>query len=552
MKTPAISLVTCIAVCAAGNVFSQNTFTRIYHLLQSNCGNAGCHGGSATDRFNVKPVETVLYNNLVNAPPVNSAAAAKGDKLIEPGYPERSFLLRKIAHGISDPLVIDSAEGDYMPRGLPKLPVHEIELVRQWILHGAPLAGNVVDTVLINTYYRDGGIDDTYPQRQPPASGAGFQIYIGKIFIPPATEVEYFFKHAPRLSGDVEIPRIETMMPSGAHHFMISEFRPGQDTSYRLGLRDTSENSHLSITDGIGTASNLWSYDLPDGTAYLWKQDVVLDFNVHLRNTSPNSIMAADLYINVYTQPLGTASEYMRVRYFDHKYITIPQNENEYLFTAEAYDSSETRSWKLWKLFTHTHQYGTDYDIFLRNPDGSKGAQVYEGFFSYEQGFNTGYYRTGPDVTIRTFPDNSLLEVSPLNGFIQEAKYKNTDGPPVIYFGPSSQDEMMVMGFQYIYGKDLSTASENMVSEKPGITVTPNPARSIFSISYTLENESDVVAELYDMRGLKTTTLLDEKQTAGSYHPMFKIANVNTSPGMYFLRVSISGHSATEKIVFLK
>ncbi len=56
--------------------------------------------------------------------------------------------------------VLNTGEGNYEPNGLPALANNEIELVRQWILYGAPDTGIVVDTAMVNAYYRTGGMND--------------------------------------------------------------------------------------------------------------------------------------------------------------------------------------------------------------------------------------------------------------------------------------------------------------------------------------------------------------------------------------------------------
>lgn len=188
-----LSLFTLLVAGMSFSALAQESFTMIHNILQTRCAGNGCHNGS-TSTFNVMQSEADVYAALVNADPLNPAALAKGNKLIRPGYPTKSFLLRKIAHGISDVLEIEPAEGGNMPDAGGSLEDHEIELFRQWVIFGAPLTGNVVDTALINTYYREGGIDDTQPDHAAPDPSEGFQMYMGRIFVPPLTEYEYYQK----------------------------------------------------------------------------------------------------------------------------------------------------------------------------------------------------------------------------------------------------------------------------------------------------------------------------------------------------------------------
>jgi hypothetical protein len=538
-----------ITFFSAYSIKAQNTFTQVHQLLQTKCSGSGCHNGS-TATFNVTLSESALYSALVNAAPVNPAAAAKGDKLIDPGYVDRSFLLRKLSHNLNPHLALQQPqEGSYMPVSSPQLPMKEFELIRQWILAGAPQTGNVVDTAIINMYYSGKGIDNTYPVHNPPAPGEGFQIYVGKIFIAPNTETYLYIKHKPRFTAHTEISRITTIMPPSAHHFIILKFIPGGSGGYREGLRPEEENSHADNQYGIGTGSNVWDYTLPQGTAYLWEQNTVLDLNLHIFNTHADTVLATDLYINVFTQPHGTANSYMMVRNFPNFDLSVPQDSLEHTFTLVANDTTETKMWKIWQLYTHTHKYGTDYDVYIRNEDGSTGTQVYEGFYSYEQNFMVGFYRTGVDVTIRYFPDNALLEVDPRLGFIHIAKFKNTNGPDPVNWGLTSYDEMMNVGFQYVYGDDLEPASvQNKKAENIRLNVFPNPASNMISLNYVLQQPADVQVELVNILSEKTVLLNRQNKTAGNYLEEIELGNSFAS-GVYLLTFHAANETVIRRIV---
>jgi hypothetical protein len=296
----------------------------------------------------------------------------------------------------------------------------------KWILFGAPLTGNVVDTAIINKYYRGKGINDTYPVHTPPAPGTGFQMYLGKVFVPPSTELEYFIKHDPRIPQSVEVNNITTLMPNAAHHFVIFTYLPGQSGAHPEGMRPLSGSSHGETGDGVGSGPGYREFQLPAGTAYFWQANAVLDLNLHIRNNNTDSVLGTDMYVNVYTQPLGTATDYMRVRNFPVFTISIPQDGQEHEFTETAIDTNETKMWKIWMLYSHTHRYGTDYDIWLRNSDGSKSTQIYEGFYNQEYTFNQGFYAWGPDVAIKYF--TPFVEVDPRLGFVpfKIQKYSRT------------------------------------------------------------------------------------------------------------------------------
>lgn len=524
-------------------------------MLQTNCAGSGCHNGS-TPTFDVTQSTSDLYDDLVNADPINPTALAKGNKLIKPGYPTRSFLLRKIAHGISDVLEVQQPnEGQDMPPS-GALPDSDIELVRQWIIFGAPETGNVVDTALINTYYREGGIDDTYAEHEPPAEGEGFQMYMGRLFVPPLTEYEYYMKFDPEIGTGIEVPKIETYMPQETHHFVIYSFNPGAEVAYQDGLRNAydlgAQDSHADIKNPIATGPGLWNYELPEGTAYYWPAHTVFDMNIHIKNSSPDSILSTDMYMNVYTQEAGTTDQYMQIKLFPVLDIEIPRDGEEHIFTEWAGDSAAENTWKIWNLYTHTHKYGTMYNAYEMNPDGSKGEMIYDGDYSYEWGFDVGFYRTGPEVTFRYFPDNELYEIDPRLGIIHEAGFTVSDstansGMDPVLWGLTSDDEMMVLGIQYIEGESLTGIDEAAPIE--GLRIFPNPTTNVFNINFNLLEPSNVDISIHDIVGKQVATVSSGSETAGFKTNTVDCDVLGLSTGTYFVRMQIGESLVSRKLI---
>ncbi|HXH18071.1 MAG TPA: T9SS type A sorting domain-containing protein, partial [Chitinophagales bacterium] len=77
-----------------------------------------------------------------------------------------------------------------------------------------------------------------------------------------------------------------------------------------------------------------------------------------------------------------------------------------------------------------------------------------------------------------------------------------------------------------------------------------NPASKEFRLTYALENESHVVATLYDVMGVKITELINEKEIAGKQSRKFSLKETGISSGIYLLKISMEGIETTQKIVF--
>jgi hypothetical protein len=78
----------------------------------------------------------------------------------------------------------------------------------------------------------------------------------------------------------------------------------------------------------------------------------------------------------------------------------------------------------------------------------------------------------------------------------------------------------------------------------------PNPFNSSTKISFTLDRSTNVVLELYDIRGVKVQTVLSE-----FYRPGFQEINVNFSDlnsGVYFYTLKANGQKQVRKLMLIK
>jgi mono/diheme cytochrome c family protein len=193
-----------ISISFIVNAQTTSTYEQVYNIFQQKC--AACHNSASfSGQMDLSGSPATVYSNIVNKVPANPIAAGKGYKRIEPGNPHRSFILKKINNGLDSDVSLGGGEGAAMPQS-PNAPLnnYEIELIRQWVMMGAPQTGIVVDTALINTYYNIGGINATPAPLPPPAPADGFQIHIGKVFLNKGEEKEVFLKYNPKLADDID------------------------------------------------------------------------------------------------------------------------------------------------------------------------------------------------------------------------------------------------------------------------------------------------------------------------------------------------------------
>lgn len=448
------------------NLTAQSTWSKVHAILQTSCAGTTCHSAVSPNPLTLVGTESDVYNSMVNVSPTNPDAVSRGYKLVDPGYPHFSFLLKKVNNGLDPDNDLDGiAQGAAMPKTAPPLSDVEIDIINAWILNGAPQTGNVIDTQVVMDYHNIGGLAHEDPLAAPnPADG--FQIHFGSIFMEPNSEREFFLKRKlPNITENMEITRLETYIDVESHHYIIYKYDNQASADVQpAGLREVTllTDAFVNGTTMVAAWQNENDIVLPFGTAYFWDPGTTLDMNLHVRNYSPDSILKAEVYTNVYLQPKKTSTTEMisdLVLYSTLPLSVIPCSVNpfcipndgtDYAFQGDVTGADLTGggadSLYIWLLSSHTHKFGVGYNIYLRNPGGGKGQQVYDGFYDFDYTFYQGYYDY-EDPAVRFFdPDTFVIKAD--DGLIHEATFNN-DSTEDVGFGITTNDEMMLIFLQY-------------------------------------------------------------------------------------------------------
>jgi len=519
----------------------ESTSYLVYQLFQEKC--VSCHGHSnpeagldlqgvgATDEERLLDVR----NNIVGITPANATAAAKGHQYVYPGRAERSFLFNKINNGLEPSMTLEADEGAPMPlNGQETLTDEEKELIRQWIVFGAPEEGEVVDPQLLYDYYNvSGQAAFNAPPAGPPA-GEGYQVRVGPFFLSPAgqdgSEVEYFLKYDMELPSNVEVNRVDLKISSFSHHIVVYHYSDAASAeSIAPGLRKDTDHNNLNI---VTTAQENAVVLLPERTAFMWDQDIVLDLNSHYINYSAGSVYMADAYINIYTQPEGTAAQQMETTLVPYPWIYIPNNSNTITFSNEVTYPEEIF---LWAVGGHTHAYGTGYKVWERKTNGEKGNLLYDASCSSGEPGCVSPYFDYQHIPVRTM--NPLHRINLADGLIQEATYLN-DGPEPVTWGSTASDEMMLMGLMYVFdttGLHLPVVSSDYEPEAQsleGVSVYPNPMADATMFTFPEDAVKPFDVQVFDLLGTK---VYDVENITTDSHEM-KRGDIPT--GMYLYRVA--------------
>lgn len=161
------------------------------------------------------------------------------------------------------------------------------------------------------------------------------------------------------------------------------------------------------------------------------------------------------------------------------------------------------------------------------------------GFTFSHQGF--GRYAFTPDVaSLQTYDwdfddGNSSNDVSPVHKYASEGDY---DVTLTTTDNNSCSSENTV---------ELSVSTD--VSEKDVVspfTVFPNPFNDEVNITYELPKTGNVSIEVYNLNGKRLTSLVNQKQSMGTYQYKFGAPDAS---GVYMVRMVIDGYVHHERIV---
>ncbi len=540
-------------------LYAVNTFEDVAKIFETKC--AGCHeGNNPQGKLNlVQPLDD-LYTHLVENIPTNPHAIAQGYRQIDPGYPERSFLYRKIDDGLYHNINLDDAEGNAMPTNGNKLTDAEKELVRQWILHGAPKDRKVIDPQILEDYFAEGG-SPRVERPDPPAEGEGFQMYLGTIYLEPGEEREYIYNYELNNPEPIEVYRLDTRMNQQSHHFILFKFDEGEHLDEDEGLEEITTLSSITgeavaVSDDTRMVS-AWAYSrnipLPEKVAYRWPANTVLKFNYHIKNYSETSISPVEVYVNVYTQPVGTALHEMHSDFLimDPGDLLIRPGANSFEWTQRNYFNAwgSNDSVHLWFLGGHTHQLGTDFDVFKRNADGSYGEQIYEGFYNFDYSFNQGFYDYA-EPPIRIFDD--FFSFKARDGLIMHGEFMNPTDKTVT-FGLTTEDEMFGIFIQYLVG-DISnlpgqevTGIEETDAALSQLSIYPNPTNGPSVFSYVIPQAANVQLEIFNTNGQRVVLIQQGSQTAGNHQYNFQQQDLPS--GVYMVQMTAGTEIVTEKLI---
>ncbi len=148
------------------------------------------------------------------------------------------------------------------------------------------------------------------------------------------------------------------------------------------------------------------------------------------------------------------------------------------------------------------------------------------------------------------------------NGSIRVAGFGTEEmvtGQPVVSFlfdaqpGAENIDVTYCMFDEAFAGyiEILDAEGEDVAPAKFGVSQNyPNPFNPITTIAYDIATPCHVSIEVYNVKGQKVTTLVNDKRDAGSYKAVWNAEN--NASGVYFYRIKAGDFSSIRKMILIK
>jgi hypothetical protein len=443
-----LALAVLLAACggdggSGGRSGTGSTFQRIQtEVFDVSCSSDSCH--SSVGRTGDLVLEAgYSWESLVNHEPANPVAAEHGYMRVMPGNPDRSFLISKL----SDTLA--AGEGVSMPWNAALLDAHTIEIIRMWVLAGAPAEGRVPGD---DGRPLGGGGEEPGEVYLPPP-GRGVQLATVSPPIPQGTEETGC--HFLKLPSDVDLDvnRIQIAVSGGSHHIHL--YRPFESG---LDLPDGYQVCNAAVNFDqwqliVATQSRRTDWELPPGVAFHFRAGEQLLMQTHFVNVGSLETQGeGTVLMNLNEAAPGDVEHYAGALFGQDRDVFVPRHSSP-IKSAECVFPNPIR---IFAQTGHYHFRGKRFTTFLWN-DGTRGDEIYR----YE-----GY----DDPPFLVYPPGGEPSFAPGEGLQWECYWENNDD--VDYeFGPFTDTNEHCNLFAFYYPAQTNSEFITCIAED-GVSTT--------------------------------------------------------------------------------
>jgi hypothetical protein len=305
------------------------------------------------------------YDQLMQQEPSNPAAVRHGMLRLMPGNPDRSFLYAKLTDNLA------AGEGLSMPYNAAPLDNTTTEVIRAWILAGAPEEGRVPGD---DGHDLGGGGEVGEVHLPPPARGV--QIAMTTAPVPLGTEETAC--HYLKLPSDVDLAvnRIQINVTGGSHHIHL--YRPFEGS---MDLPDHSEVCNMAVDFDVwslivGTQLRKTDWELPEGVAYHFRAGEQLLLQTHFVNVgSLETSGNGKVLMNLNEADPGTVTSYAGALFGQDRDVLVPPLSNP----TKSAICELPKPINIIAQTGHYHFRGRRFSTYLwyPGPPELRGAEVY-------------------------------------------------------------------------------------------------------------------------------------------------------------------------------
>jgi len=330
----------------------------------------------------------------------------------------------------------------------------------------------------------------------------------------------------------------------GSGNYDISLFTPIDDyTKYSFLRNNTFGSSHLLFLQGdtAETTIDFGWYTLPVdigsilGTVRDSSGNLVTDGEVYLyreySNFAKNDILAT-AYLDINGQYRFDSIPHGMYR------IAVRPNLSIYTNALTTYYGNITNWVDATPVITSADINGIDIELRYHPPE--TGAVLISGTIDLDLGMNkVGDPMPGLDITIEQVPGSTVSSQDMTDfggGFsfisLNDGNYQIWVDVPGLYMAGTY--EFTVSNGSVINGLDFTVGSDSIFptntllginktefdAPQP-LTAYPNPFSSDVMFEYTLGEAANIVLKIYDLLGRKVKTLINKRQSAGTYRVLW-------------------------------
>lgn len=410
-------------------------------IFDANCVSCHSAGTSFARQSGLVLTKDAAYRQLINVPPQNQAAAADG--LVRVGTKgmesvEKSFLWEKVNAPNQDHLYADHPHyGAIMPLGGPPLTYGELELIRRWIVAGAPDTGKVVDPAVLDDKrrYEPKGFEAL------PQPAKGIQLRLGPFEVAANYEREFLYYSPLNYSEDVFIKRVEVAMRPGSHHFLLYTYQDNIPASlippagvYR-DFRDQAGNyipQNLTVMEYVlpiaGTQYPLLNYHFPPGVALRLKAGRGLDLNSHYANRTAQPVQG-EVYVNLHFADRAEIAHVAENLFLSNDEFELPPNRR----TTISRTFTTDQRLHIFQLMSHAHEHMTQFNVEIAG--GPRNGELIYVAYDWQ---HLPILALDPPLVLE--PGQGLRLITTYNNWTNRT----------LQFGLLSEDEMQIL-FGYYY-----------------------------------------------------------------------------------------------------